>query len=167
MKINETALPPTWVRVFSYLFLIFLIFPIFVAWQIFETGAQYSISAFGLELEGGEDSLAWMLAVDAVLFMAALTGLFIVTKRSFAYEFGILYCAAALAVTIPANFLIGDWNGDAWSNILVQYPLLICFLVHLIRNRAQWKNQNASKSEMATPRKPSDQIGLHPGAPVL
>jgi hypothetical protein len=146
MKTKTSKLPPTWVKVFSCLFLIFLIFPLFVAWQVFETGSQYGISAFGLDLEGGQDPLAWMLAVDAVLFMAALTGLFIVTRRSFAYDFGIFYCAATFTVTIPANFYVGDWDGVAWSNIGVQYPLLFCFLVHLIRNRAQWKDQNANKA---------------------
>jgi hypothetical protein len=150
MKTIKTKLPPTWVRIFSFLFLIFLISPFFAAWQIFETGSQHSISAFGLELQGGRDPLAWILAIDSILFMASLTALFILTKRSFAYDFGILYCAVALAITIPGHFLVGDWSSKAWSNITVQYPLLVYFLVHLIRNRAHWKNQDANKTVVAT-----------------
>ena len=94
--------------------------------------------------------MAWILAIDFVLFMAALTALFILTKRSFAYDFGILYCAVALAITIPGHFVFGDWSSKAWGNITVQYPLLVCFLVHLIRNRAHWKNQDANKTVVAT-----------------
>ena len=150
MKTIKTKLPPTWVKIFSCLFLIFLISPFFAAWQIFETGSQHSISAFGLELHGGHDPLAWILAIDSVLFMAALTALFILTKRSFAYDFGILYCVVALAITIPGHFLVGDWSSKAWSNITVQYPLLVCFLVHLIRNKTHWKNQDANKTVVAT-----------------
>jgi hypothetical protein len=165
MKTSENHLPPRWIKVFSCLFLIFLIMPLIAIWQIADTGTQLGISAFGLELEGGKDPLIWMLAIDGVLFLAALTGLFIVTKRTFAYEFGIVYCAVAIGLTVPAHFAVGDWDEAAWSNITLQYPLLIAFLVHLIRNRRNWKNAN--KSEQATPRKPSDQIELNPGAPVL
>ena len=161
MKTDKPKFPPTWVWVFSHLFLIFLLSPFLAAWW----GSGYSISAFGLDLEEGVDPLGWMLAINAVLFMGALTGLFIVTKRAFAYSFGIVYCMTTLAVTIPANFSVGDWNDEAWGNIALQYPLLICFLVHLIRNRTQWKTKNANKAEMATPRKPSDQSAPHRGAP--
>jgi hypothetical protein len=142
MKTTETPLPPTWIKVFSWLFLVFLLMPLFALWQIIDTGTQLGVSAFGLELKGGQDPLIWMLAIEAVLFLAALTGLFIVTKREFAYGFGIIYCITAIGLTVPAHFVVGDWDGAAWSNISLQYPLLIAFLVHLIRNRQNWKNAN-------------------------
>ena len=154
MRSDTANLPPKWVKVFSWLFMIFLIIPVISAFQIFATGSQLGVSAFGLDLEGGEDPLAWMLAVDSILFLAALTGLFILTKRSFAYGFGIFYCVAAFGVSLTGHFAIGDWDEDAWMNISVQYPLLMCFLVHLIRNRNYWKNQNANKTSLLTPDPP-------------
>ena len=144
-------LPPRWVKVFSWLFLIFLVIPVFAAWQIFDTGAQLGVSAFGLDLEGDTDPLAWMLAMDAVLFLAALTGLFILTRRSFAYTFGIFYGLTAIVVTVSAHFRVGDWDESAWMNIAVQYPLLVCFLVHLFRNHARWRAQYTNAAEKGAP----------------
>lgn len=140
MKTSETSLPPGWVKVFSWLYLIFLPMPLFAIWQIVDTGTQLGVSAFGLQLKSGEDPLGWMLAIDGVLLLGALTGLFIVTKRDFAYGFGIVYCAIAIAVTVPGHVAVGDWDGAAWSNIALQYPLLIAFLVHLVRYRRNWKD---------------------------
>lgn len=141
MKRNETNLPPIWVKVFSYAMMIFLITPFFSIWQISHPESQIGVSAFGLDLKSDTDSLGWMLVVNATLFLAALTGLFIIAKRSFAYDFGIGYGVFTIAVTIPAHFLVGHWDKEAWWNIAVQYPLLGCFLVHLIRNRVAWRKQ--------------------------
>jgi hypothetical protein len=146
MKTTDYNLPPKWLKVCSWLFMIFLIIPVISAFQVYSSGTQLGVSAFGLDLEGDKDPLGWMLAVDGVLFLVALTGLFIVTKRSFAYSFGVFYCAVTLGVTLPAHFFVGDWDGAAWTNIVTQYSLLVAFLIHLIRNRARWINQNANKT---------------------
>ncbi len=150
MKINDNILPPKWVKVFSWMFMVFLIIPVISTVQIYNSGTLLGVSAFGLDLEGDKDPLIWMLAVDGLLFVAALTGLFIVTKRSFAYSFGIFYCVATLGVTLAGHFVVGNWDGAAWLNIVIQYPLLITFLVHLIRNRTRWINQNANKAAHLT-----------------
>jgi len=148
MKTNDSNLPPKWVEVCSWLYMIFLlIIPLVPVLQIYNNGTQLGVSAFGLDLEGSKDPLGWMLAVDGILFLAALTGLFIVTKRSFAYSFGVFYCVVALGVTLPGHFIVGDWDGAAWMNIVIQYPLLVAFLVHLIRHRNEWKNQNAEPKD--------------------
>ena len=112
--------------------------PIFAVWQIIDRGAQLGVSAFGISLKGGKDPLAWMLALDLVLFLGGVTALLIVSRRRCAYDFGLLYCATALVVTIPAHFIVGSNDATAWVNIWVQYPLLIAFLVRLLRNRRRW-----------------------------
>jgi len=145
MENNTVNLPPRWVKAFSWLFMIFLVIPVISAFQIFDTGSQLGVSAFGLDLKGGEDPLAWILAVDALLFLAALTGLFIITKRPFAYDFGIFYCVAAIGVSLQGHFAVGDWNEETGMSISIQYLLLFCFLVHLLRNRNHWKNRTMRK----------------------
>jgi len=142
---GDTPLPPTWIKVCSWFFLIFLLMPLFAIWQIMYADKQLGVSAFGLNLKSDKDPLIWMLAIDGVLFLAALTGLSIITKRTFAYGFGIIYCLIALGVTIPAHFAVGDWDGSTFSNIAIQYPLLIAFLVHLIGSRRKWKNANLNR----------------------
>lgn len=151
MKIDKSNLPPMWVKIFSGIFLIFLVTPLLAVWQISDTGYQHCITAFGLKLESGRASLVWMLALDVILFLGALTGLFILTKRAFAYGFGVFYCIAAIVVSVLAHFSVGTRDEVAWQNIAVQYPLLICFLIHLIRNRHLWTKINANKSRLEQP----------------
>jgi uncharacterized membrane protein YhaH (DUF805 family) len=151
MKNKESKLPPFWIKVFSWLFLVFLVIPVLAFWQIKSTGTQLGISAFGLELKGNEDPLGWMIAVDAVLFLAAISALSILTKRRYAYDLSIFYCVFALAVTIPALFLLGDRNAVTLLNIAIQFPLLICFLIHLWKNRNIWRETNVNQSEISTP----------------
>ncbi|MBN8458731.1 MAG: hypothetical protein J0M04_12930 [Verrucomicrobia bacterium] len=151
MKIDQNNLPPMWVKIFSGIFLFFLVTPLFAVWQIRNTGYQHWITAFGLNLESGRVSLVWMLALDVILFSGALTGLFILTKRAFAYGFGVFYCISAIVVSVLAHLSVGTRDEISWQNISVQYPLLICFLIHLVRNRSRWTKMNANKARLEQP----------------
>lgn len=151
MKSSEIKIPPLWVKVFSFIFLIFLVTPIFAVRQIAQPESQLGISAFGLDLEGSEDPLLWMTGLYLVLFLGALTGLFILLESPFAYGFGIFYCAVAVGVTFPGHFVVGHWDNEAWWNIAIQYPLLAAFLVHLLRNRALWITRTANKTRHSSP----------------
>lgn len=157
MDSKEANLPPKWVTLFSWLFLVYLLAPVFAALRIFSEGGAGAVSGFGLDLTTAEDPLHWLLGIDIVMFAGGLTGFFILTKRRLAYDFGIFYCVLTFGITLPANFFVGDWDSDAWLNIMVQYFLLGCFFVHLLRNRALWRTKIANKTEQTTPN----------GAPVL
>ena len=141
MKSQDTKLPPTWVKAFSCLFTIYLLVPVLAFWQIREAGSPLGVAAFGVDLKGDRDPLAWILAFDVVLFLGGLTGLLILRRQRFAYDFGIGYCVVTLGVTLPAHLVIP--GGNPWSGLgaAIQYPLLILFLVHLIRNRRGWNGQ--------------------------
>jgi hypothetical protein len=151
MKNKENSLPPPWIKVFSCLFLVFLVIPPLAFWQISSTGTQLGISAFGLELKGGEDPLSWMIALDAVLFIGALSALAILTRRTYAYDLGIFYCIVAFSVAVSGFFFVGTMNLTTIMNVGIQFPLLTCFLIHLCRNRDAWRKGSVNQSEISTP----------------
>jgi len=142
MNPNSTRLPPLWIKVFSWLSLVYLVVPVLAIWQISTIGTQLGVSAFGLALRGDLHPLSWIIALDLVAFMAGLTGLFILTRRRFAYDFGIFHCAINFIVTIAAHFIIRGHNEMTWLNVSLQYPLLLLFSIHLIRHRGQWIAQH-------------------------
>lgn len=136
MNPSADQLPPTWIKAFSWLFLIFLAAPVLGILQIGNSGAELSIAAFGLTLRAGENSTAWIIGIHIVLFAGGLTGLFILRRRRFAYDFGISYCFLALLVTAAGHlFHAGETSG---INMAIQYPLLLLFLWHLIAHRREW-----------------------------
>jgi hypothetical protein len=145
MKPTPKQLPPIGVKVFSWLFLFGLAAPLFAIYQIRTIGTQISISAFGLSLKGGQHSLLWILALDFVLFMAGLASLFILVRRKFAYDFGIFYCVITLLITITVHVMVRGHNEMTLINVLIQYPLLLLFLIHLIRYRRHWIMQRGEQ----------------------
>jgi hydrogenase-4 membrane subunit HyfE len=151
-------LPPTWVKFFSFLFLMFLVV---VPMELVTTSGRETgsgIEAFGLSLQAGRDPSGWLLAMDLVLFSAGLTGLFILTRRRYAYDFAIGYCLAAFAGTLSGHFLLGHWNEQARNGALLQYLPLICFLVHLLRHRRAWREQTTKPTAALQPLQPSPQL---------
>lgn len=142
MKIENETLPPTWVKVFSYLFLIYLVVPVFAIWQLREAGSTLGVSAFGIDLKGNKDPIQWILAIDLILFLGGLTGLFIIKRRRFAYGLGIAYCIVTLLVTPTAHLTVSGGNPGRWIGAAIQYPMLILFLIHLVRHRRDWIKQS-------------------------
>ena len=139
MKTRSSKLPPVWVTLFAWLFLVFLFVPILSVLQLSGFAPNVGVHAFGLNLLPGRDSLAWILTIQGLLFLASLTALFVVTRRSWAYDFGMSYCIVALTITIAGHMLgVGD-DSSRTINIAVQYPLLVCLLVHLLYNRQAWR----------------------------
>lgn len=146
MKISHKQLPPLWVDISSLLFLGFFLVPLLVAQQIRGGGIQLGVSAFGLRLFAGEHPLFWVLAVDLTLFLGALTGLFIVTRRRFAYGFGVFYCTSTILVTVGAHIAVGADGRAAWTDAAIQYVLLLLFLAQLVLNRRRWIEQRGEQS---------------------
>jgi hypothetical protein len=149
MRVKHEAkpnpLPPIWVKLFSCIFLVFIPLPL-INWFLDGLAVTHQVNGFGLRLQSGIVSELWIHAFEMIFFLAGLTGLFILTKRSFAYGFGIIYCLTALAVAVPAYFFAGVSGDDAVRSAIPQYALLLCFLVHLIRHRRQWVQQYGRRS---------------------
>ena len=142
-------MPPIWVKAFSWLFIFFLVIPVTAIGDILANGQLLGIRAFGLDLNGEEAPLHWQLGVILVLILAGLTGFFIVWERRFAYSFGIFYCLTTFAITVLAHIQIGGL--DTWKGSIIQYFLLTCFLVHLIRNRMRWVSQMSGPAPIVQP----------------
>lgn len=136
---TKPALPPVWIKIASWLFLIYLAVPLLALWQIRATGGQLSISAYGLRLEGGREPLAWILAIDALLFLGGLTALFLLIRRRFAYDFGIFYCASTLVFTVACHLILGAHYELSGINAIIHYSLLCAFFIHLVRHRRTWR----------------------------
>ena len=146
MKSDSKQFPPTWIKVFSWLFLFGLIVPVAVIYQLGTIGTQLSISAFGLTLRGGQHSLPWIIALDIVLFMAGLAALFILLRRKYAYDFAIFYCGCAFVITITGHIITKGHNEMTWINVMIQYPLLLSFLIHLVLHRREWIMQHGEQA---------------------
>jgi|GEM_PF-2635257 len=146
---SSSKLPPLWIKFFSCFFLLFLTLPALYLMEPFGFPGGNSVTAFGLHIKNTKELEIWFLAIGGLLFLGGLTGLFILAKRSFAYDFGIFYCVATLVITIGARIAeIGRQQIIPSYHLLdlsVQYLLLLAFFHHLISKRSAWRNQAANK----------------------
>ena len=142
---DPKQLPPKWVKFFSWCFAYLIIIPLIVVGQLIFTGKTHGLSAYGFSLEGGNDPLHFVIMLSGVILLGSLTGIFVLTWRRYAYNFGIVYCLCALAV-IFYGYCYGmpKHEGD------IQGVLLICFLIHLIKHRKTWSIIVASKTLHST-----------------
>ncbi|MDQ8182719.1 LPXTG cell wall anchor domain-containing protein [Pelagicoccus sp. SDUM812005] len=151
---SKQKLPPLWIKIFSWIFLMFALIPVSYLLNRPFASSGGRVSAFGLRIVNTGDAEVWFLSLIGILFLGSLTGLFILTKRSFAYDFGLFYCLTAVVVTITAHAVGFSPNPFIPKyhvlDIAVQYLLLSAFLYHLAINRSNWRATSASKSLQAT-----------------
>ena len=115
--------------------------------QLIFRGEIYGLSAYGFALEGDSAPLLFALILAGVLLMGGITGILILKWQSYAYQFGIVYCICGFAAVFYGQFLgMPTSEGEGAG----QQLLLLCFLVHLIRNRKAWEQTTANKSENLT-----------------
>jgi len=144
-------LPPKWVKFFSWCFAYLTIIPMMIVIQVTVFRETYGLSSFGFSLETDGnllkeriDLLPFLLVLAGIIFLGGLTGIFILTWRSFAYKFGIVYCSCAF-VAISYGKIVNMPSSD--DDGTIQYLLLICFMVHLIRHRRLWEQTVANKRQ--------------------
>ena len=134
--------------------------------QLVFFGATYGLSAYGFSLETDSnlleshtELLPFLLVLAGVLLMGGLTGIFILTWRPYAYNFGIVYCTSAFAAILYGEITnMPSSNGDG----ALQYLLLICFIIHLIRHRRSWRRTVANKAAHTNPLPvPSRNLNAH------
>jgi hypothetical protein len=146
---NPKQLPPKWVKFFSWCFAYLTIIPLLVTGQLILRGDILGLSAYGFSIEEGSGQLHLTIMLAAAILLGGLTGIFILTSRKYAYNFGIAYSLAALGV-----MSYGYFSGmSAFEDGGVQGLLLVCFLVHLIRNRSDWATSVANKASHPIPRR--------------
>jgi len=152
---NPQELPPKWVKFFSWCFAYLTILPLMIAIQLVFFGTTYGLSAFGFSVETDGNLLKeninllpFVLILAGILLMGGLTGIFILTWRSYAYKFGIVYCSCAFAAIFYGKIVnMPSSDGDG----AIQYLLLICFMIHLIRHRSAWEIITANKTAHTNP----------------
>ena len=127
-------LPPKWVKFFSWCFAYLTIIPILVAGQLIFRGDIFGLSAYGFSINGGSGQLHFTILLAGALLLGGLTGIFILTWRRYAYDFGIVYSLFALAV-IGYGYLSGV---SPLNDGGAQGFLIVFFLIHLIRYRSAW-----------------------------
>ena len=139
---DPQQLPPTWVKLFSWCFAYLTILPLLVAGQLIFRGDILGLSAYGFSISEGSGQLHFTIMLVGVLLLGGLTGIFILTWRRYAYDFGIAYSFSALAV-IGYGYFSGVSSLDDGG---AQGVLVVCFLIHLIRHRSAWAIIQANKS---------------------
>lgn len=128
---------PFWIRVFSWIFLGALFTP-FIA--IGHVVGGVSVSMLDMSLDVTTGPLVWV-TTEVLLFAAGVTALAILMRWKWAYDFGVVFASAS--ILIGALGLLAGIGGvrDNLQSATVQHVAFAVFLVHLIRHRADWKDQ--------------------------
>lgn len=135
---KDRNLPPKWVKLFSWCFAYLNVIPLMVITQLIFLGDTHGLSAYGFSLEDNHDLLPFTLVISGVLLLGGLTGIFILTRRSYAYDFGVFYCLCALLSIFYGRIsnMPTPEGGESGESVL-----LLLFLVHLCRRRKLWFSQ--------------------------
>ena len=141
---NHQRLAPTWVRIFSYVFVVFGALALIQTLAIIlGSGLEtINIAAYGFTLSaGGGDPLYFVALISFAVFLGGLTGLLIIFKHLSAYRLGIFYCAYTLSL-IAFGYQLGIWNGSG-----IQVVLVLVFFVHILRHRKLWEDIPNNRSD--------------------
>ncbi len=105
-------------------------------------GDIFGLSAYGFSIEEGAGEVHFTVMLTGTILLGGLTGIFILTRCKFAYDFGIAYSLSALGVISYGHFLSSLPLEDGG----IQGLLILGFLFHLIRNRSIWRTNWANKT---------------------
>lgn len=83
-----------------------------------------------------------ILYITTLLFFvfSGITGLAVITKRSYAYDLGIMYCLLGLVYFSSLSIFQLGLATSLVMSLLVQFIFFGVFLNHLLGHRSQWKN---------------------------
>ena len=126
---------PTWIKVFSWIFCMFLIAPLFICTAMF-FDEIVDVSGYGFKFEGDVHQKYLSIILMSILFLGGITGLAIICRWKSAYRIGIIYSIIALLFMVIGHSL--ELPRDSVGSAAFQGLLLIFFLVHLIINKSDW-----------------------------
>ena len=131
-------LPPIWVRVCSWWSLVFLLIPILASLLDPKDGW---VNMLGMSVDTVGPSEHWAMALQVLLFASGLTGLAILVRWKWAYDFGMAYASMSIFVGILG--LLANVGGvrDDLPSTAIQHLAFIAFLVHLARHRREWRSR--------------------------
>ena len=133
---------PILIRLASYFFMITGVIAmgiLAIAWLNPIESSKLSIAFLTNKFQFSEDPILFSLLALFFVF-AGITGLGIVTKKSYAYDLGILYSIAGLVFFNLLILLKMGLINSPGTSIVIQVAIFGGFLAYLARHRTEWKN---------------------------
>lgn len=131
IHLNRRLLLPTWIRFFSWLFLLLLAVPVVVLVGVFVMPDSFEAGVFGLSYVGSPLAPP-ALAIEAFLFFMGVAAYGLIRGRSWGLHAGLMAGVVGLGVAVFTMVASG------FTTIQFEPLLQVPFIIALWRRRKAW-----------------------------